>query len=114
MNAQRILLIVVVWTLLLAPAACLSGLIGHYCAPCSDVCNSHEIDCSEDPCNVQLLPSIKFRYDDQVSSKEILLVALSPLADILILLEIPGVYPVILPPGLPNLQTPVSDLPLLC
>lgn len=114
MNAQRTLLAAMVWTLLLAPTACMSGLLPHHCAPCAEVCEGHEVDCHEDPCNLQLPPMSQFRFDEPISKAGFVLVDSPALTGKSMPPENPGFELVSQPPGLRNLHPPVSDLPLLC
>lgn len=43
------ILLVALWTLVLAPAFCIAGLIHHDCG-CHEQTCSHEADCETDPC----------------------------------------------------------------
>jgi len=46
------ILMIALWTLLVAPVTCGGGLLGHACADGGrDLCH-HENDCPSDPCNV--------------------------------------------------------------
>ncbi len=114
MNAQRTLLVAMVWTLLLAPTACMAGLLPHYCAPCAEIGEGHEVDCDEDPCNFQLPPMAKSRFDETSSPVGFCLMDLPALTGKSIPQQDQELELVSHPPGLRNLHTPVSDLPLLC
>jgi hypothetical protein len=56
MGMMRTVLIATLWSLLLAPTACLAGALDHFCPSCPETPCEHEIDCSSDPCNITLVP----------------------------------------------------------
>ena len=58
------LLLIVSWILVLVPAACLSGVLGHGCADHGEDLCGHETNCSDDPCHT-FTPPLKSRFDDE-------------------------------------------------
>ena len=48
---SSILVLVAVWTLLVAPSTCGGGLLAHACASDFGTDRHHENDCPSDPCN---------------------------------------------------------------
>lgn len=50
------ILIAVLWTVFLAPAACLAGALDHYCLSCTEIECGHEVECESDPCQILSTP----------------------------------------------------------
>ena len=114
MSIKQTLFIAVLWTMFLAPTACLAGALDHFC-PCESAIEcGHELDCSADPCNIVVLAKTENRVEYTLP------------IDISIAHELPGCSQldaetlpklfllVINTIELPNLQVPDSALPLLC
>lgn len=56
MGIMRTVLIATLWSLLLAPTACLAGALDHFCPSCPETPCDHEVHCSTDPCNITVIP----------------------------------------------------------
>jgi hypothetical protein len=102
-------ILLALWTLLVAPATCGGGLLGHACADDGrDFCN-HENDCPSDPCNVA--------HDVTAVAKTVVK------ADLTICVPAPtsdtaeqrtGDRPASADPSLRRLPLPADALPLIC
>ncbi len=56
MGIMKTVLIATLWSLLLAPTACLAGALDHFCPSCPETPCEHEVHCSSDPCNITVVP----------------------------------------------------------
>ena len=114
MNAKHTLLVVLFWTLFLAPSACLSGYLDHGCFSCAEVSCGHEDDCISDPCNIIMVPrtdarSIDISLLDVDISLDLPQIAVEDIAFLVTSLVTPP-----LEPDVPTLPLPASALPLVC
>lgn len=50
MTKRLLAISVAVWALVMLPALCMGGVIGHSCDCASEELCRHEIDCDDDPC----------------------------------------------------------------
>lgn len=64
MSSKRTVVVAVLWAVLLGPAACLAGVLGHACPSCPESSCGHEIGCASDPCTTLLVPVSSPRSDD--------------------------------------------------
>ena len=108
------ILIAVLWTVFLVPAACLSGALDHYCLDCADIECGHEVECDSDPCQILSTPIRNSSVRDNAPDAE------------LFLADVPGFpgddastsaghpLPVPIQPSGPHFSLPDSVLPLLC
>ena len=67
MGIMRTVLIATLWSLLLAPTACLAGALDHFCPSCPETACEHEIDCSADPCNITEVNVADSRFKGDLS-----------------------------------------------
>lgn len=66
MGTMRTVLIVTLWSLVLAPTACLAGALDHLCPSCPETPREHEVHCSTDPCNIIVIPVTDSRCRDDL------------------------------------------------
>ncbi len=114
MSPKQTIVIAVLWTLFLAPAACLSGALDHSCADCVEVSCGHELECSADPCNILLVPVSKSRVNDAPAVEKDFPVDLPECSDAGSAIRTDSSLLVKAGQGFFSLPMPVSALPLLC
>lgn len=114
MTSKQTLLIAVLWTLLLAPSACLSGAMDHFCPCCPDIACGHEIECSADPCNIVVAPASETRVEEARAQGSTLEADFPPCFDADSLVRVVDSRLMVPPPRTHIPAAPVSSLPLLC
>lgn len=114
MKANWTLLIALVWTLFLAPSACLSGVFDHFCPCCPEVSCGHEVECSTDPCNLILVPVSQVRSSDVSLLDADISVDLPDFSDGDIVGWVASPVTLVIVPDTPTLPLPEAALPLVC
>jgi len=114
MSVKQTLFIAVLWTLFLAPTACLSGVLDHFC-PCeAEIECGHELDCSADPCNIVVLSKTDNRAEDTLPA-DMGLTSELPGCSHLDAETLPELFLLVINTmEFPTLLVPDSALPLLC
>ena len=114
MNAKHTLLVVLFWTLFLAPSACLSGYLDHGCFSCAEVSCGHEDDCISDPCNIVVVPRTDARPIDISLLDVDILPVLSQIGAEDIVCPVASPVTPLMEPVVPTLPLPASALPRVC
>ena len=114
MSVKQTLFIAVLWTLFLAPTACLAGALDHFC-PCESAIEcGHELDCSADPCNIVALSKTDNRAEDTLPVDNRITHEL-PGCSQLDAETLPELFLLVINTlEFPTLKVPDSALPLLC
>ncbi len=104
-----IMVLVAVWTLLVAPSTCGGGLLAHACASDFGPDRHHENDCPSDPCNV----ANEVTTVAKTVVKSVLTVAaLAPTGTVMVAMTASSAVPWDL--RLRVLPLPADALPLIC
>lgn len=114
MNLKQTIIIAILWTLFMAPAACLSGALDHSCADCIEVSCGHEVGCSADPCNILLVPVSKSRVNDAPAVDQDFPIDLPECSSARTTIGIDFSQLTKANRGLSSLPMPASALPLRC
>ncbi len=108
------ILIAILWTVFLAPAACLSGALDHYCLDCADIECGHEVECDSDPCQILSTPIRSSSVRNNAPEAELFLVNIPDFLGDGSSMGDGHPLPSPLKPGGVRFSLPDSCLPLLC
>ena len=108
------ILIAVIWTVFLAPAACLSGALDHYCLSCVDIECGHETECDSDPCQILSTPIRSSSVRDNAPDAELFLANVPHFLGEDSSVDSGQPTPVPIQPSGSRFSLPDSALPLLC
>lgn len=108
-SCLHIFMLVTLWTMLVAPSTCGSGLLEHACNDdAQDLCH-HENNCPTDPCNLAGSVTTAVKSVDKAK------VAL-PLLSVPVAFQVPNDHPTPIPEGHrpSGLSSQAASLPLIC
>ena len=114
MKIKWTLLLALVWTMLLAPSACLSGIFDHFCPCCPEISCGHEVECSSDPCNLILVPVSQVRTSDVSLLDTDFPADIPDISDGDTVGLISSPVTLVIVPDTPTLPLPEAALPLVC
>ena len=114
MMTNATILLALLWTLFLAPSACLSGALDHFCVEDAEEACGHEVGCSTDPCNVAVVLGKSVRGGDSHDELALALVPAVAASPVRPDLDRAAGRPVLFASAQPRLPLPAAALPLLC